>query len=208
MQVSLKKADQLQKQLLIAANAIKADYVVKLTAYDKIETDDYVHVVFSNGRAAFWRTFHSADSLLTAGFEVRRLVGEANALSHADGSINDLVNRRALAEAKERQMLAFLNQMDETYVETLPEELVGSITQVRSLIANHDMDNLRHVSKTFEGTLVTPALRDGVQKHCNKARQERTEFADLLATRNMTTTIILPDFVVAVLREQQIIRAA
>lgn len=208
MQVSLKKADQLQKQLLTAANAIKANYVVKLSAYGKVHADAYVQNVFESGRVTVERAFHSADSLLTAGFEVRRLVGEANALFHADGSINDLVNRRALAEAKERQMLAFLNQMDETYVETTPEELVGSISQVQSLIANHDMDNLRHVSKTFEGTLATPALREGVQTLCNKARQERTEFSDLLAARNMTMCIILPDFVVTVLREQQIIRAA
>ena len=207
MEVSLKKADQLQKQLLAAAKTIKVSYTVKLSAYSKVDADTYVKNVFEGGLATVERAFHAADSLLTAGFEVRRLVGEANATGHPDGSINDLVNRRALAEAKRQQIQTFLDELDESYEQTTSEELVGSIAQVQTLIANQDMDNLRHAMKVFEGTLVTPSLREGLVGLRNKALHETTEFTDLLAVRNMATFITLPKFVVTTLREQQIIRA-
>lgn len=184
MRVSLKKAAALASAL--AAVSVSIPTGVQASIY----SDADLATLIAQAAAAQNDAVKEARNNAMAVYRIRSLIGEANA-----GRINSLLTERAAID----KQLQILNAV--SLVEKQPD--IEALT--RRLAALRDAPQERtYGGRTEElvipipnGNLISPALK--------ALKKERIGIEDELAHLNFTTEIQLPDDVVTILRENDLI---
>lgn len=185
MQVTLKKAAALS--LALSAISIAIPSGLNFSIYDDPETlEPKLHDAATQRDLALKR----AADVISATYTIRLLVGEANA-----GAISALVTERAMVE----KQLAILNKV--TLVESQPEvkAILGRLAAMKEVPKTSSYSAPPDaVGITLENaSQITPALKYW--------KKRKIAIDDELAKLNYATLITLPDDVVAVLNEHDLI---
>lgn len=181
MQVTLKKAAALASTLA----AIKVDMptTIRLSVYSEKDIAEEVEQAY----AAIDTAVANALAITEGVYVIRGLIGQAN-----EGEINSLLTSRAAID----KQLAILNTVVNT---AKPLDYVALAAQRKSLA--NQTENMYGGIKTLEITIPTVDLAPA-QKQLKK---KRIQIEDKLSQLNFTKTIELPDDVVALLTEHDLV---
>ena len=204
MQVTLKKASELQRLAIEAAGKINIRTSIPISIFGKGEPTKYVREAFEHATEAFVLNIERAFDLYEAGYEIRRLLAKANA--EGSESINEILTQRALCETQEKRLATLLQLLseDRTTEETNNvDEIASRIEHSRKAMekgeAHYGFDRnllLRVVSSEQE---------NGIKIRLGHLRQDKSNLTDLLAAKNLNTKITLSDSVVKTLAAHNII---
>lgn len=183
MKVTLKKAAALSAA--VAAATVKLDHAYAVEIYAEPPTEDFVN----RARDILQQQIASARTLSAVVFQLRRLIGAAN-----QGSINSLLTERAAIE----KQLAIVNAIPVRTQGTNIQALARQIEAIRGQGEAQRIYGARAATLELEThTIVSPILRT--------LKREKRRVDDELQVLNFTTEIELPDEVVKVLTDLDLV---
>ena len=197
MQITLKKANELQRIVLEAATKIEPQTTVAVSPYD-VKSTNKTHledVIQKNGAAKFSESMDSMFALMNIAYEIRDMLGEAN----ANSGINTLLNKRALVEAKEKRLVKIITTAEEVVGENTVDEALGRVQRFNSLGTNN------YYEQDVKLTVVDAADLKAMKAELSKIKQQKSDLTDQLAGLNLNTKIKLSDAMVEFLRSQDIL---
>jgi hypothetical protein len=189
VQLTLKRASDLSRAALAAANAIKAEPVVALPLHVENVGD-----VLAAARAVFAERVTELEDLLAAHFALRAAIGAANARI----GVADLLARRALLEVLDKRLTAL--------IERIPDErgIAASdrVAAVRLAAARRRYDEGQSfgAADTLTVGLVGEEGRAALLSRRAEVRTERDVVGERLAALNLGERVELSGTTVAALR--------
>jgi len=198
MKVTLKKAAELERAALKAAETIAGDFV-GTTAYSIYDKQRSLHDVLGNVRYGNAQIMQEYAALQDTAFELRALVSEANARL----GVNALLLQRRILLAKEQRAKLFLS-LSATRGETNYDIVAEKIAAMRAAVAesleyrqlNNDVISIRVVGADLLGKLAQDATA---------ARRELTEVMDEITKINVTNSLAIPPHLVEVLQRHMLV---
>ncbi|CAM6055316.1 unnamed protein product [Sphagnum tenellum] len=205
MQITLKKASELQRMAIEAAGKIEVKGTVMVPFYSKGEPEEFVPVAYAHGTENFAIAVADTLELLAVGYEIRRLLGVANASQEHGSSINDLLAERAMIEASEKRLQALLQVAESAISEPDCDEVVARIHQQRKTIEKGGAEIRYGIDRNIEMRVVDEYQRRDLRNRLANLRFRKSELTDILAGRNLNTKITLTEDIVVTLRGHKII---
>lgn len=211
MELSLRRASDVARRALEAANALEAGTEFTLSVFSDADVERAV----SARREAVWDAVDRAAALYGAAYRLRAAIGRAN----AERGVSDLLAENARDEAVAKKLDALL-ALDETAgllgrVGHDAEPDLAALERKRlSLRQAHEAGSAPSVSaggfrRALEDSLalsvVDEAFRRAVRDRAARLRRARSERSDLLAARNGGSFVAVPDADAAVFREHGLI---
>ena len=198
MKVTLKKAAELERAALKAAETIAGNFV-GTTAYSIYDKQRSLHDVLGVVRYGNAQIMQEYAALQDTAFELRALVSEANARL----GVNALLLQRRILLAKEQRAKLFLS-LSATRGETNYDIVAEKIAAMRAAVAesleyrqlNNDVISIRVVGADLLGKLAQDATA---------ARRELTEVMDEITKINVTNSLAIPPHLVEVLQRHMLV---
>lgn len=198
MQVTLKKAAELARLALAAAESV----VLRPTAEVSIYTERTVAEVAVEMRAANQKEVQEKLDLLAAGWRIRDLIGERN----ANVGINALLTQRSYITAQENAITAVVAQIPSAMgtepLETTQRRLDSLKTVERT---GSDSTMLRGQATAVRLPITDDEYREALRTTLARLRQDKSDTSDKIAGLNLNTKIELDDKIVRALKGAKII---
>jgi hypothetical protein len=197
MEISLKKANDLQRAVLAAAGKIDPAATVSVSPFAQGDAGAVVQTAVTDGEARFMTQLGDAFDLMDAGYEIRRLLGDKNATS----GVNTLLCERAWVEAQEKRLSAVLLAVLDSTDQYPSEDAIGRLARAQNPLTTQTYyDSARiHVSILTERHIAK------MQGDLASLRARKSDLTDQIAGRNLNTKITLPDSTVELLRKHNLI---
>jgi hypothetical protein len=194
-EVTLRKANQLEKQALEAATKVRLATQLKISVYEKQPLEKLIDAARNKVR----KSLAEAIALTEAAYQIRAL---ASTKLHEIG-IGRLLLEKALVEAKERHLNAYLasdsfESEDNLSLEVLGEKIKTMRTRLEAATRGYGLDESlainvlsEHDKTEFDDQLI-------------QLKNRKTAIVDELMQKNWNGTITLPSSVVEILRRHKI----
>lgn len=195
MQVSLKKAADISRTVLAASKQIDVSTTVSVSIYGSFDAVQFIQTY----PADVTKEFQRKNALIDLHFEIRSLIGKAN----AETGLNDLLNKKASLEASEQVYSAILTDISNTPY-CVPSEIQNRLLMTKDrVIAGtgrgygvEDTFDVQVFSKIHQNTMI-----DGLAA----LKREKAKIVDDIAHINLASKVTLTDAMVTTLREIKII---
>ena len=193
MQFNLKRATDLSRAALAAADEINVDGAIPLA----VHVDD-VHGALAEGRASFERSVSELEALISTHFTLRSLIGIAN----AKAGVSELLARAARLEMLEKRltgMLAALSKRHESGAS-------ADVQAVRVAAARHRYDEGKdYADDVIHLSVVDMPMRKAFVQRRASLRAERAALLERVAALNIMEKIEIDTDTEATLRSAGII---
>lgn len=197
VEITLKKAADLSRSAIDAANAIKVNPTIAISIYTPRSASEIVEAA----REQIANSIDTITELLKVGHSIRALIKAKN----TEIGIDERLNRRAYLDALEKRLTTILNQAGITPVGDFDEDEVSDeIATVEGQIAAlKATDNRYHssVSAKVMDSVMIERIRDTL----NQIKRDKAELRDELAGLNLNARIKLDPSDVAVLKKHKIL---
>lgn len=200
MQVTLRKADRLAHAALDRAATIAIPINLVVSIYD----DTPVHDLVDRQRALMRKALDTQLALKGAHQTIRQKIGADNETN----GVNGLLREKAALTQRENALVAIVGERDD--FETEDENFAKIESQLRAMRDRAKVPvQTRYGNSAVEETLTVQILsaadRKAWRDDVKKIRLRKSAISEELTEINMQRKIRLPDDIVALLREHQII---
>lgn len=196
MQVTLKKAADLSRAALDAANKIKPKTTVSVSVYQKTPVAETV----AKARDAVTTAETQAKALLDVAFALRQRIGEANARCGIDAALTD----RALLDAQERRLTALTEGVEHAYDASDAETVAARIEALKARAAN-PQGGLARFEESFDAVVLDAADVAAITADLAAIRRRKSDLKDQIAGLNLSNHVVLDDAHVQVLRQHGLV---
>lgn len=187
MEVNLRKAAALQNVINDTVRNIQIQSNVTITEFENPE------VAVNEAVARFQATVTRQGALVAALYEIRQLVGAANASAGVDRILTQVAELDRVRE--------FYDDLGANQPRIEPKVLAGRLDKIRN--RKDDSDNIYgRRSDEVATSIFTEADINGFKKKAADAKRMKQELQDRLLDLNVTTKIKLPDSVQEVLKRE------
>jgi vacuolar-type H+-ATPase subunit F/Vma7 len=183
MQVTLRKGAALSAALIEQARKLPLTKLVTLSIHQKETPQDTI----ASAQTRLTENVVEAGRLFDAAYALRAVIGAANA---ANG-IDDLLAEKAALDAREKLVTGVLGggkNIDYDYEQGTDAEIAAA--QLESLKARQTAD--RYAGDTVAVKILSADIAKNLEEELANLRRRKVEIADLLLTKNMTTTVEVP----------------
>jgi len=199
MQITLKKADELQRVAMEAANRLDPQVEVSVSAFTKAEPSVFVADAARAGYVKFVKQHKDIQALLNAAYDIRQWRDEQNSKK-----INALLNRRALLEALEKRLSHLIDRVESSILhEDAVDETVGRIERVRAAAPTGSYSGYDNGRLTL--SVVSNTDLEALRAELAMLRAKKSDLTDQIAGLNLNTKITLSETVVNTLRAHNLI---
>jgi hypothetical protein len=207
VEITLKKAINIQKALLEAANKIKFNCSIRVMAYGNVD----VAGMISENQEKLQEAFSDAIQLLSTHYNIKALAGEANDKC----GITNLLREKARFDAIEKKLGSLIkitevgeDRMYSPHGNAMQVEDKGSIAAILDRIAviKERIQNKDRIGEdSFNVDIVTDAFMDFQQSELLRFKRQKASVSDQIAALNINNKITIDDSDVSVLRKHKIL---
>jgi hypothetical protein len=193
MQFNLKRATDLSRAALAAADEINVDGAIPLA----VHVND-VHGALAEGRASFERSVSELEALISAHFTLRSLIGTAN----AKAGVSELLARAARLEMLEKRLTGILSALGKRNEAGASADVLAA----RVAAARHRYDEgNNYAAEVIHLSVVDTPMRRAVVQRRTALRAERAALLERVAALNIMEKIEIDTGTEAALRSAGII---
>ena len=175
MKLTLRKANAVQTAINEATKALSTDTMVTLNEFQTIP--EQIQTV----RDQFWKNSETRVGLLTALYEIRKKVAQAN----ASAGINDLLTSVAYLE----KQISYNTMLAGKGSQTAMEVLAGQVNRN----AEAKDDAYSYTRRDVVTSIFTDAEIEGFKRSAANFKREKQKLQDTLLELNVQTEIVLDD---------------
>lgn len=200
MKVTLKKASELARAAIEAANKITVSTNTTISIYSK----DTVRDVVKAAREQCLQDDSDARNLLSVAFEIRKVIGQKN----AECGVSKALTQREMLDQMERRYQMLLQptygnrgEVDDNELAEVAERLSSN----KNRIMAGTTGNLRTVEENITVGVMDKATVKQLTDDLMSIRRQKSDLKDTIAGLNLNTTIELGDAWVTELKKHGLI---
>ncbi len=191
--LSIKKATDLAKASLEAANEIKPNRILKISIYGSNDPKSMIE----DRQGVLYSQYNNIGDLIDTHYTIKRIYGEANDRV----GITTLLRQAANIDALEKRLSIFLKAIDPELVKNIygndtsvSDANIEAITDRIQLSKNRlqHKDQIGGIEEGFEVSITQSELVDTIRDRLRSFRRQKMAISDQIASLNANTKVTIP----------------